>query len=142
MTLLAIQVEKKRGYCELSIINAGQYPAVILYKDGRLERIGKSQRLLRVLSESYDEEKISLKEPARLFLYSDGAFEVFNEESQMLGQKKLIEWIQISREIEPADQIEYIIKRLEDYASPEHSAPDDLSLISLEFTKNSFYQIG
>lgn len=142
MTLLAIQVEKKRGYCELSIINAGQYPAVILYKDGRLERIGKSQRLLGVLSQSYDEEKISLKEPARLFLYSDGAFEVFNEESQMLGQKKLIEWIQISREIEPADQIEYIIKRLEDFASPEHSAPDDLSLISLEFTKNSFYQIG
>ena len=83
-----------------------------------------------------------MKEPARLFLYSDGAFEVFNEESQMLGQKKLIEWIQISRDIEPADQIEYIIKRLEDYASPEHSAPDDLSLISLEFTKNSFYQIG
>ncbi len=131
ITLFALQMRFTEQEIQLSYINAGQHPA-LLYQGGRLTELQESQRLLGVTQNDYNETSLKLEgDPARLILYSDGAFDVFNKSGKLLGQKKFFDWVESSLDKTAPDQLAFLRQRIESYTGSGDES-DDLALIIIQ----------
>lgn len=131
ITLFALQMRFVADSIELSYLNAGQHPA-LLYQRGRLTELQESQRLLGVTQHEYVETKVTLDaDPARLILYSDGAFDVFNKSGKLLGQKRFFDWVESSLDKNAPDQLSFLRQRIESYTGSGDES-DDLALIIIQ----------
>jgi|GEM_PF-1315967 len=138
MTLCAIEIVlKPRGkdrQIELSYINAGQHsPVVYLGRSKELRELSGNQRVLGVVKSEYEETKAVFKEDLRLILTSDGAFEIFNARGEILGEQRFLEWIKESAEESPANQKDYLVKKIEQYSCDTGSL-DDISILVVNIT--------
>jgi protein phosphatase len=131
ITLFALKLEFSRDKLRLSYINAGQHPALLSRGNG-LMRLEESQRLLGVTQTEYRESKLEFEHgPARIILYSDGAFDVFNKSGKLLGHKKFYDWVSSSLDKTAAEQLAFLRQRIETYTGSGDES-DDLALIILE----------
>lgn len=131
ITLFALQMRFAAEKTELSYVNAGQHPA-LLYQGGRLTELEDSQRLLGVTQNQYTESRLELApDAARLILYSDGAFDVFNKSGKLLGQKKFFDWVESSLDKSAPDQLAFLRQRIESYTGSGDES-DDLALIIIQ----------
>ena len=103
----------QRKKADIEFINAGQHPALIYLKNSRrLEKLASSQRVIGVVDTQYTSIKYKVNEPFRIFMYSDGIFEILNQEGQMIGEGQIHEWIMESNEMSIDEQKSYILNKL------------------------------
>lgn len=131
ITLFALKLEFAADKLLLSYINAGQHPALLSRGNGLL-KLEESQRLLGVTETQYRESKLEFERgPARILLYSDGAFDVFNKSGKLLGHKKFYDWVASSLDKTAPEQLAFLRQRIESYTGSGDES-DDLALIILE----------
>lgn len=131
ITLFAVRIEiRNDGTACLNYINAGQHPAYIyLRNERRLLELGHNQRLLGVVETGYSEKQLEMHGSARLFMFSDGAFEIFDHKGQMLGLERLKIWFRKTIRHEKEHQLMLFDKRLRKLQARQPDQPDDTSLI-------------
>jgi serine phosphatase RsbU (regulator of sigma subunit) len=66
-------------------------------------------------SEQYTEEEINVKKGDRIFLYSDGIFEVFGKDEKIYGFDRLKEFLKTNRHLSNREIIEKLVSELNDY---------------------------
>ncbi|MDH5718054.1 MAG: serine/threonine-protein phosphatase [Spirochaetia bacterium] len=137
MTLagLKIQINKKEDKNEkiITYINAGQHPPLLYFKNKKkFKKLSKHQRVLGAVKTKYKKEKFHTIEPIRFIIYSDGAFEIFNKDGVILGQKKLNHWIKKNIHTSIEEQIDIITKKILSYSINPIDNFDDISFVALE----------
>ena len=132
MTLFGLKIDLDDDYTSISYINAGQHPAVVYLKDSKqIVKLGDSQRVLGVMATEYKETVWTTKEPFRLFLYSDGAFEVFDDNGEILGEEELLRWIDHSIDMKPDEQLSFLKDKILS-SSTKTEELDDLSFALID----------
>ena len=82
---------------------------------------------------SYDTHTLTLKPGDRLFLFSDGLIETWDDAEELFGSERLIATIEANR----AEALETSIKAIANKAQRWHQSPtiqDDLTLMGLEWS--------
>lgn len=117
----------------------GHHPAVVVGPDGGTDELGSPNMIVGVDTNTvYETESIALMPGARLYLFSDGAFEVKNADGQMLrlsGLTQIIEQHAQDEAADPqpsseADRLGGIIADIRAYQNDDHFM-DDLSFVEL-----------
>ena len=137
LTLIAIEltldiVNKK---IQLQYINAGQHPGIMYDKNtDELFKIANNQRVIGVLETHYKIFTINPNSNSiRLILYSDGVFESFSNNNEMLGEDRINQWIYDSSTLPLNEQKRYIQDKLLE-SSKKYIINDDISLIFIDIT--------
>ena len=133
LTLVGINIKiKNKKSTLLEFINAGQHSALIyLKKSKRLKKFAFSQKALGIVKTDYKISNLEVSEPFKIFIYSDGLFEIFGVKGKMLGEKNVRRWIKQSSELDIKSQKEYILKRLNNKQNISQVI-DDISLVTVD----------
>ena len=124
---------KRMAYC-----NAGHDPALLLRRDGRLEKLSTGGPLLGVLAEAqFHQESVSLEPGDTFLLYTDGTIDAMNYNGERYGRERLEEsFRRWSAEAETAEelvsQVHWDIRRF----AGLHVRTDDLTLMGIRITGN------
>ena len=135
ITLTGMQIKifdssSKKKQAEIEFINAGQHPALIyLKKSKQIEKLISNQRVIGVIDTKYTSAQYTVKESCRIFLYSDGIFEILDKEGNMIGEKKVEKWIMESNHLKVNNQKKYILEKIEEKSL---YIMDDISLVIAE----------
>ncbi|MES0488655.1 MAG: PP2C family protein-serine/threonine phosphatase [Leptospirales bacterium] len=133
MTLCAIRIQivsnQNTKSIKLSYINAGQHaPIIYKQKSKKFFPLEKSQRVLGAIPDNYVITEQEFKESVRIVLTTDGAFEIFNQTGDILGERKFMNWIEDSILMEPDNQIIYLVDKIRDYTMTKEKT-DDISML-------------
>jgi serine phosphatase RsbU (regulator of sigma subunit)/catechol 2,3-dioxygenase-like lactoylglutathione lyase family enzyme len=112
----------------LRYVNCGHLPALVLRKDGGVERLPSTATLVGIFQDwdcSIAECQLSAGDS--LALYTDGITESFNDAGEEFGEKRLIEALRRYRELAPRAVIASIVDEVRAF-SP-HEQYDDITLI-------------
>lgn len=131
MTLCGIQIQidrKKTGAkVQIELINAGQHAPIVYNKKNKaLAPIGDTQPLLGALQKKYHSIQKNYGSEIRILLCSDGAFEIFDANGKILGEKKFLAWVSESIEMEPQEQIDFLYDQINQYSAEPN---DDISIL-------------
>lgn len=114
----------------LSFSMAGHHP-MILIRDGKQIKLGTKGYCLMMFNQLRTEnQELNFQPGDRLFLFSDGLFEVPNEEEIYLGETKFSEIIQSSIHLYGPEFLESIQKQVLDYG--QNKVADDMTMLLLE----------
>ena len=115
LTGMQISINRSKKQADIKFINAGQHPALIYLKSSkRLEKLKSHQRVIGVVDTQYTTTTYKAKESFRIFIYSDGIFEILDQEGHIIGEKQVQSWILESSEMSIDEQKNYILNKLED----------------------------
>jgi sigma-B regulation protein RsbU (phosphoserine phosphatase) len=85
------------------------------------------------LGEGYEERWVRLRKGERLYLYSDGAYEVMNAEHKGFGEERLHRVLAEGRNVPLQEGLDRLTCTLEEWCAP--AAPhDDISVLAVELT--------
>ncbi len=135
ITLFALTLHLPSGECQY--VNAGHNPPFLVRKrNGSPEMFEYAGNLpLGVDStDVYEVRTLQLEDNDLLFLYTDGANEAFNAESELFGEKRLGE---VLSEIDGSScetVVETVRRKIADFAR-ETPRSDDITLIALRWRK-------
>jgi serine phosphatase RsbU (regulator of sigma subunit) len=112
----------------LRYANCGHLPAVLLRRDGSLERFDSTATVLGL----FDKWECALKEHQlfprdTLVLYTDGATESFNDSGEEFGDHRLIESLRRHRALSPAALIDSVVADVRKFNPREQQ--DDITLL-------------
>ena len=116
------------------ICSSGGSPKPFYYSKDNIEELETEGPLIGMTEESeYYESKIKLNHNDMLFIFTDGAYEIFNEEGKMLGDDELknIFSKHVKKDIKVIK--ENIIKELKTFSN--NNLQDDISMIMLRRTE-------
>jgi serine phosphatase RsbU (regulator of sigma subunit)/predicted enzyme related to lactoylglutathione lyase len=112
----------------LRYINCGHLPALLLSRDGSLERLNSTATVLGLFEEwDCTLEERQLFPGDTLVLYTDGATESFNDSGEEFGERRLIEALQRHRALSPGALIDAVVADVRRF-NP-HEQQDDITLI-------------
>lgn len=117
--------DKKR---RLRYANCGHPPALLLRKDGVVERLESTATVLGLFEKwecSIEERQLSAGDI--LVLYTDGITESCNEMEDQFGESRLIDVLQRNRELPPQSLIAVIVEEVQQFCRREQQ--DDITLI-------------
>ena len=131
ITLFAMILDVDTG--KMHYLNAAHpNPFIRKHGTGKLQRLGESQRLLGVAPFSYHIVSHELEPGDRLFLFSDGVTETFNEDEQTYGYSKLYEFLMRYGD-EPLHRVtEKLKSNLQQFRGGD-SLSDDTTFVSMEY---------
>ena len=139
MSLVGVKIQikqedkNKKEYAELGFVNAGQHPMLIYLMESKsLIVLSTNQRVLGVADTQYKINTHFFYESFRIFIYSDGIFEVFDHQGKIIGEKEIHDWIFKSGELSIEEQKEFISKKIEKYQDKKFRIIDDISLVIAE----------
>jgi len=137
MTLCGIFINKsvieKEKYISISFINAGQHAALIYQKQsGKIIKLEREYGVLGVTLTEFKAKSFQFQEDIKLIILSDGAFEVFNEKDEMLGEEKLTNYILSTIKQESGTHTQSIIKYIFEYSS-KAGIHDDISILMVDY---------
>lgn len=121
--------------CELRFAAGGHHPALLLGKDGSVQRLGSPGLMIGAVDDArYETESITVDPGGRLYLYSDGLFEVRGGvDNKMLGLDGINRILTQSRAGERT-RVEQVLAAVRDYTSGTPGGfGDDVSLMEIEF---------
>ncbi len=129
LTLFGIEILQRKKELEIRYINAGHPAGILWLKRSKVFlSLPSRNHLLGVMDKEFEEKKLYIHEPIRLFLFSDGAFEIFDEKGEFLGEEGLKRWIGESLFLSPKEQIQFLKKKFHSLDQKE----DDISLLILD----------
>jgi len=112
----------------LRYVNCGHLPALVLRKDGGVERLPSTATLVGIFQDwdcSIAECQLSAGDS--LALYTDGITESFNDAGEEFGEQRLIEALLRHRESAPQAVIASIVEEVRQFSA--HEQYDDITLI-------------
>jgi serine phosphatase RsbU (regulator of sigma subunit) len=114
--------------CRLRYANCGHLPALVLRKDGGVERLESTAPVVGLFSDwrcpTADAQLFS----GDLFaIYTDGITEAFNDRDEEFGEQRLIDTLQRCRDRSPNDLVTAVFGEVRQF-SP-HEQRDDMTLI-------------
>jgi serine phosphatase RsbU (regulator of sigma subunit)/catechol 2,3-dioxygenase-like lactoylglutathione lyase family enzyme len=112
----------------LRYANCGHLPALLLRRDGSLERLNSTATVLGL----FDKWDCTLEERQlcpgdTVVLYTDGATESFNDSGEEFGERRLIESLHSHRALSPPALIDSIVADVRKFNPREQQ--DDITLI-------------
>ena len=113
----------------LEIVSAG-HPCWVRRKDDRAFRLIEATGIpLGIASSSYQARKLEgLEVGDQVLLASDGAWEVRNEEGEMLGIEALLDRAADHAHLEPLELVNELFSQVHDFAG-EHALDDDCTIV-------------
>ncbi|MBI5764765.1 MAG: SpoIIE family protein phosphatase [Planctomycetes bacterium] len=115
----------------VSYARAGHDPAVLVHEDGTLQDLESGGLPLGVLpSASYVTSQETIVFHDRLFLYTDGLHEVFDNEGRLFGRERLRDLLRGTTSFSPQDQVRHIVEQVRQFGQATDLA-DDATLICL-----------
>lgn len=117
----------------LTYVNSGHNPPVIFRRNGNtIDWLTRTAPAIGLDEHYYPRtETVHLSSGDVLLLYTDGLTEVFNNEMQEFGAKRLAEFLQKAADLSPTDMLQ-IIRRGVDAHSGDARLSDDLTLVALK----------
>lgn len=92
-------------------LSAGHHPAIVARADGRKELLACGGFPFGIEEDAVFENQQARLEPGdRLFLFTDGLHEVFNEEGKQLGRGRLEKLILETRNLPPREQLSAVVR--------------------------------
>lgn len=130
ITLFAFTLDTETG--EMDYVNAG-HPGPYLYqRNAEPKQLESNLHMVGILPTPFESIRIQLLEGDRLFLFSDGITETFNQQEEAFGNARLQKFLEGSRTT-PVELIpEQLEKSLAEYRGPR-PLTDDASFVVLEF---------
>lgn len=130
ITLFAFTLDTETG--EMDYVNAG-HPGPFWFRRGaEATRLESNLHMVGILPTPFESLRIQLGEGDRLYLFSDGVTETFNDAEEAFGQARLKAFLDASRAI-PAEyvpgQLELRLNRFRE----SRPISDDSSFVALEF---------
>jgi sigma-B regulation protein RsbU (phosphoserine phosphatase) len=131
MFVTAVYVVLDMNNNELTYVNAGHNPPLLIKCEGRLERLTRTGVALGASAEvTFRESVIPLEKDDSLFLYTDGVTESFNNAGEFFGEGRLTQAIQTSLCSSAHDLLDVVEKALLNFVQDMPPA-DDLTMLVL-----------
>ena len=112
----------------LRYANCGHLPALLLRRDGSLERLSSTATVLGLFAQwDCALEECQLFPGDTLFLYTDGATESFNDSGEEFGDHRLVESLHRHRALSPRALIDSVVDDVRKFNPGEQQ--DDITLI-------------
>ncbi|MBS0202685.1 MAG: SpoIIE family protein phosphatase [Planctomycetes bacterium] len=113
--------------------NAGHEPGLLLRSSGELVLMESDGMMVGVVPESrWELHTLTVSPGDRLFMYTDGAVELFNTDRELFGRKRLTSAFVDTRAANPQQAVAQIIQRLDDFRG-QRPFGDDVTLLLMEF---------
>jgi len=119
----------------LKYASAGSPPSVLIYwEDNKpiLEQLVTSDLIIGVdQSYQYEVKEVSVRPNSRIYLFSDGVYEIKQENNRMLGFREFLEILSIPPQ-QDISNVNNILLRIQGFTGVEHFE-DDFTLLELRF---------
>lgn len=115
--------------------NAGHNPPLIISLNGSVVEIGRAEGIaLGVTTEIdlYKEHEVQLEKGQILLLYTDGVTEAMNDQRELFGEERLIEYVRHKGSVSLSDLINGIVNEIENFSKGVEQA-DDITLLAIRF---------
>jgi serine phosphatase RsbU (regulator of sigma subunit) len=117
---------------EMTYVNAGHNPPILLYSDGRLDRLESTAMILGVMADAMVEcREVEIKAGDRLLLFTDGFPEAFNKRDEEYGEERLTESFVRVRTLQPSLVVERLIADVVSFCGSVQQG-DDMTLMLVE----------
>jgi sigma-B regulation protein RsbU (phosphoserine phosphatase) len=117
---------------ELLYANAGHDLPLILHQDNSYERLDSTGPGLGIIpGANFDIDKRYLDPNDMLFFYTDGVTDVFNDYSEIYGEKRMLDCLSKHRWYPPESIIDALIRDIESFSSSD-TVPDDRTMIIMK----------
>jgi sigma-B regulation protein RsbU (phosphoserine phosphatase) len=128
----------QRSTRTLTYAAAGHHPATLIDAQGNRQSLGVPGLMIGVIPENkYKAQSIQVQPGSRLYLFSDGLYEVRGgEDDKLLGLDGIAEFIQqANRGNCSKTRLEQVVAQVHAYRGGEASFDDDVSLLEVAFVK-------
>jgi serine phosphatase RsbU (regulator of sigma subunit) len=130
LSAVCISLDRKSG--EVKYSYAGHPPAIVIKNNGDVLNLpGKGNLLLTLFEPQIRDYTIKLEKGDRVFVYSDGFFEVFNKDRKFYGMDAFHEVVKSKKSLKGAEFIESIASYTLNFSGGEPS--DDMTALEIEF---------
>jgi len=120
----------------LRYANCGHLPALLLRRDGAVERLHSTGTVLGLFKEwECPAAECPFYPGDALVLYTDGVTESFNAAEEEFGEQRLLEALQQHRELPAAGLLAFVVEEIQKFSPLEQH--DDITLIVAKCTGNS-----
>jgi serine phosphatase RsbU (regulator of sigma subunit) len=117
----------------ISFANGGHEPGMLLRKNGEVVFMESDGLMVGAVPDAHwSLHSLPIDAGDRLFMYTDGAVEVFNASRELFGRKRLCEAYLTSRNDHPKLAVDHIIRSLDEHRG-ERPFSDDVTLLLMEF---------
>ncbi len=114
---------------ELTYVNAGHNPPILLRSDGRVERLQPTSMVVGVMADApVESQRVEIGSADRLLLFTDGYSEAFDKREQEYGEDRLVESLVRARALLAPGVVERLIADVKSFCG---SVPprDDMTLM-------------
>lgn len=128
----------QRSTRTLRFAAAGHHPAVLIDRDGNRKSLGMPGLMIGVIPDNqYEAQSIQIDPGSRLYLFSDGLYEVRGgEDNKLLGLDGIGDIIhQANCGNCSKTRLEQVVSSVREYVGHEESFADDVSLLEVAFVK-------
>ncbi len=117
---------------EMTYVNAGHNPPILLRSDGRVDRLQPTAMVLGVIADTAVESRqVEIKPADRLLLFTDGFSEAFNKRDEEYGEERLTESFVRVRTLAPSIVVERLITDVLSFCGSVQPR-DDMTLMLAE----------
>ena len=113
----------------VEIVNAGNPPALIISRAGKINKIDAQAPPIGILSEAVFSKTTFKLMGNSLYLFSDGVTEGYTRSGEMLGVKGLVDILRMHSNARPSKRMQAVVDCLH---TPELSAKDDITMLLLD----------
>jgi sigma-B regulation protein RsbU (phosphoserine phosphatase) len=114
-------------------VSAGHPGPLFLPRDAEPQALHTAGVPVGLGDDGYEERCLSLRQGDRLYLYSDGAYEVMNEANKIFGEERLRRTLTEVRDTPLQVGLDRLKRTLEEWCAPA-DPHDDISLLALEIS--------
>jgi phosphoserine phosphatase RsbU/P len=117
---------------EMTYVNAGHNPPILLRSDGRVDRLQPTAMVLGVMADTVVESRqVEIEPTDRVLLFTDGFSEAFNKKNEEYGEERLIESFVRVRMLPPSVAVERLIADVLSFCGSVQPR-DDMTLMLVE----------
>jgi hypothetical protein len=117
---------------EMTYVNAGHNPPLLVRSDGRVDRLHPTAMVLGVMADAVVESRqVEIKLADRLLLFTDGFSEAFNKRDEEYGEERLKESFVRVRTLPPSIVVERLIADVLSFCGSVQP-PDDMTLMLVD----------
>ena len=115
----------------LTYCNAGHNPPLLFGPDGLRRRLEKGGLIIGAFKQAtFEEETLQLDPGDTLVVFSDGISEALNADGQEFGEDRLVCCVEANRELPPANLLECVLEKVQDFRA-DAVQNDDLTVLIL-----------
>jgi sigma-B regulation protein RsbU (phosphoserine phosphatase) len=131
VSMVCLAIEPTRdNHARIIYTNAGHCPPILVRSDNQIERLEPTGGVLGVHEGfTYSEASIEMESGDRLVLFTDGVTDAINQQDDMFGENRLLDFINKYRH-PVIDLPDKLLRVLYDFSSTEELS-DDLTIIAL-----------